>query len=112
MSAQQHSMENGRSRSALARSAQSRGQAANSRQCNAFSIEVNPNSGGDGSLSALSYAPATRRTQVVVVESRELAFRADSTHRSDSQLTNFNISVVREIGNARLRRLIAGGRHG
>jgi hypothetical protein len=82
------------------------------RRRNAFSIRPAAGRRDDCSLSALSYATESRRTQAVAVEAVRTAPRTDLTRDSDSQLTNFNISVEWTIGIPRIQRLVAGGRHG
>lgn len=86
--------------------------AAKSLQHNAFSIQSAGNGGVDGSLSALSYAVTSPRTQLVVAEGFRTECRWVFNAHSDSQITNFNILVGWEIGIAHLRQSNVGGRHG
>jgi hypothetical protein len=85
---------------------------AKSLRHNAFSIRYNGRVRGDRSLSALSYALTSRRTQLVVVEEVRTRCWAPFNAHSDSQITNFNILVGWEIGIAHLRTPGIGERHG
>lgn len=105
-------MENGLRRDTVPRVAHSAPAAAKSLRHNAFSIQCGENAHGDGSLSALSYALRPRRTQPVVVEGVTTGRWTHFNAISDSQITNFNILVAREIGIASLRMSILGERHG
>lgn len=78
----------------------------------AFSMWRRPIRRGDGSLSALSYAVMSHRTQLVVVEGVRTGCRTQFNAFSDSQITNFNILVGREIGIVCLGAPNFGERHG